>query len=122
DGFLTITDRLSRFSKIAGEMVPHLGIEDFFHNKLDAHEQLVAVTSVPEPKKGEELVVLYLSKAGEPGKLHEIISKSDLPNIWKPKPKNYIEVSEIPRLGSGKVNISKLKQIALEAKSIQIDR
>jgi acyl-[acyl-carrier-protein]-phospholipid O-acyltransferase/long-chain-fatty-acid--[acyl-carrier-protein] ligase len=122
DGFLTITDRLSRFSKIAGEMVPHLSIEEFFHDKLDAHDQLVAVTSIPEPKKGEELVVLYLSKAGEPDKLHEIISKSDLPNIWKPKRKNYIEVSEIPRLGSGKINISKLKQIALEAKSIQIDR
>jgi acyl-[acyl-carrier-protein]-phospholipid O-acyltransferase/long-chain-fatty-acid--[acyl-carrier-protein] ligase len=92
------------------------------HDKLDAHDQLVAVTSVPDPKKGEELVVLYLSKAGKPDELHEIISKSDLPNIWKPKRKNYIEISEIPRLGSGKVNISKLKQIALEAKSISIDR
>ena len=28
DGFLTITDRLSRFSKIGGEMVPHIKIED----------------------------------------------------------------------------------------------
>ncbi|MHC4255382.1 MAG: acyl-[ACP]--phospholipid O-acyltransferase, partial [Planctomycetota bacterium] len=122
DGFLTITDRLSRFSKIAGEMVPHLGIEDFFHKKLDAHDQLITVTSVPDPKKGEELVVLYLSEAGDSDKLHKIIADSDLPNIWKPKRQNYIEVSEIPRLGSGKINIAKIKQIALEAKSIQIDR
>ncbi len=28
DGFLFITDRLARFSKIGGEMVPHLKIED----------------------------------------------------------------------------------------------
>jgi acyl-[acyl-carrier-protein]-phospholipid O-acyltransferase/long-chain-fatty-acid--[acyl-carrier-protein] ligase len=122
DGFIAITDRLSRFSKIGGEMVPHLAIEELLHDKLDAHDQLVAVTSVPDPKKGEELVVLYLSEAGKPDKLQKIIADSDLPNIWKPKRKNYIEVSEIPRLGSGKVNISKLKQIALEAKSISIDR
>jgi len=122
DGFLTITDRLSRFSKIGGEMVPHLAIEEHINNALDTNEQLVAVTSVPDPKKGEELVVLYLSEAGDPEKLRKIISESDLPNIWKPKRHNYIEISELPKLGSGKLNISKLKQIALEGKDISIDR
>jgi acyl-[acyl-carrier-protein]-phospholipid O-acyltransferase/long-chain-fatty-acid--[acyl-carrier-protein] ligase len=122
DGFLTITDRLSRFSKIAGEMVPHLAIEELLQNALDIHEQVIAVTSVPDPKKGEELVVLYLDKVSEPEKLHKIIADSDLPNIWKPKRQNYIKISDIPKLGSGKLDIAKLRQIAIEAKSTSIDR
>jgi len=54
DGFLTITDRLSRFSKIGGEMVPHVGVEEVYMQGLNTDEQVVAVTSVPHPKKGEE--------------------------------------------------------------------
>ena len=116
DGFLTLTDRLSRFSKIAGEMVPHIAVEDVFLNALGADEQLVAVTGVPDIKKGEELVVLYTQKAGDPDKLHDIISDSDIPNIWKPKRENYIKIDSMPTLGSGKLDVAHLKQIALQAK------
>lgn len=121
DGFLKITDRLSRFSKIAGEMVPHLGIEEAYHNALETEERLVAVTSIPDAKKGEELVVLHLDRAGGPDKLHEIITKSELPNIWKPRRDNYIRIEEIPALGSGKLDIMKLKKIALTAKTSSAD-
>jgi acyl-[acyl-carrier-protein]-phospholipid O-acyltransferase/long-chain-fatty-acid--[acyl-carrier-protein] ligase len=113
DGFLTITDRLARFSKIAGEMVPHFAVEDLCLKALDAHEQIIAVTSVPDDKKGEQLVVLYDSTATSAEKLHEIISQSDLPNIYKPRKDNFIPVENIPVLGSGKLDIMKVKQIAL---------
>lgn len=116
DGFLTITDRLSRFSKIAGEMVPHSGVEQVYLNALNTHEQIVAVTGIPEPKKGEELVILYLEQAGKPDKLHEIVTKSKLPNIWKPRPDNYIKIESMPLLGSGKLDVRRLKEIALAAK------
>jgi acyl-[acyl-carrier-protein]-phospholipid O-acyltransferase/long-chain-fatty-acid--[acyl-carrier-protein] ligase len=116
DGFLTITDRLSRFSKIAGEMVPHLAIEEVYHKALDATEQLVAVTSVPDEKRGEELVVLHCEKAGEADKLHRIISDSELPNLWKPKRENYIKIDALPALGSGKLDLIKVKEIASEAR------
>ena len=59
DGFLTITDRLSRFSKIGGEMVPHVKIEDKLHELADVTEQLFAVTSLPDEKKGERIVVVH---------------------------------------------------------------
>jgi acyl-[acyl-carrier-protein]-phospholipid O-acyltransferase/long-chain-fatty-acid--[acyl-carrier-protein] ligase len=118
DGFLTITDRLSRFSKIGGEMFPHLAVEEVCMRALNTHEQVVAVTSVPEPKKGEELVVLYLEKAGNADKLHEIISKSHLPNICKPRRDNFIKIESIPLLGSGKLDIRRLRRIALEAKGV----
>jgi acyl-[acyl-carrier-protein]-phospholipid O-acyltransferase/long-chain-fatty-acid--[acyl-carrier-protein] ligase len=113
DGFITITDRLSRFSKIGGEMVPHVGVEEVYLQSLGAAEKVLAVTSVPHPKKGEELVVLYLDKAGSSETLHKIIAESDLPNMWKPKAGNYIKVNSIPVLGSGKLDIMGLRKMAL---------
>ncbi len=59
DGFLKITDRASRFSKIAGEMVPHVGIESAIMEVTGVDENHVAVTCVPDPKHGERLCVLY---------------------------------------------------------------
>jgi acyl-[acyl-carrier-protein]-phospholipid O-acyltransferase/long-chain-fatty-acid--[acyl-carrier-protein] ligase len=117
DGFLTITDRLSRFSKIGGEMVPHLTVEQVFLNALNTHEQLVAVTGVPDCKKGEEIVVLYLEKAGSAEKLHEIITASNLPNIWKPRRNNYIKIESMPTLGSGKLDVMQLRKIASTARN-----
>ena len=59
DGFLQITDRLSRFSKIGGEMVPHVKVEEKLHEALGTTEIAFAVCGVPDPKKGERLVVLH---------------------------------------------------------------
>jgi acyl-[acyl-carrier-protein]-phospholipid O-acyltransferase/long-chain-fatty-acid--[acyl-carrier-protein] ligase len=59
DGFITITDRLSRFSKIGGEMVPHVRVEEAIHKVLNSSEQIAVVASVPDEKKGEKLVVFY---------------------------------------------------------------
>jgi len=122
DGFLTITGRLSRFSKIGGEMVPHPGVEQAYMKGLGTDEQVVVVTSVPEPKKGEELVVLYLDKAGSTDRLRKIISQSNLPNMWKPRQDNYIKIDSIPALGSGKLDIVRLREIALTAKGGSIGR
>ena len=58
DGFLTITDRLSRFSKIGGEMVPHIRIEDKLQELAGVTEQVFAVTALPDEKKGERIVVI----------------------------------------------------------------
>jgi len=122
EGFLTITDRLLRFSKIGGEMVPHLGVEEVYLKGLDTAEQVVAVTSVPEPRKGEELVVLYIDKAGGADKLHEIISRSNLPNMWKPRKDSYIRIESIPVLGSGKLDVTRLKKLALAAQNNSVSR
>ena len=71
DGFLQITDRLSRFSKIGGEMVPHIKVEEKLHELAGATEQTFVVTGVPDEKKGERLVVLHKlapeQAAGVPG-------------------------------------------------------
>ena len=60
DGFLKITGRLSRFSKIGGEMVPHGLIEESLNEAVAGNgTQLFAVTAVGDERKGEKLVVLH---------------------------------------------------------------
>ena len=66
NGFITITDRLSRFSKIGGEMIPHVAVEEAYFKGLNLTDQILAVTSVPDEKKGEKLIVCYLEQAGTP--------------------------------------------------------
>ena len=69
DGFLRITDRLSRFSKIAGEMVPHVTIESAIMEITGVDEHHVAVTGVPDPKHGEKLCVLYTDLGMSPAEV-----------------------------------------------------
>ena len=84
DGFLKITDRLSRFSKIAGEMVPHLAIESAIMEVTGVDEQHVAVTSLPDPKHGERLYVLYTELGMAPDDVHRALTAGRLPRLWIP--------------------------------------
>ncbi|MBI5441309.1 MAG: AMP-binding protein [Deltaproteobacteria bacterium] len=114
DGFVTITGRLARFSKIGGEMVPHGAVEEVLKAALPDATTAVAVTSVPDKKRGERLVVLYTSDAGDPENLRRTVDESALPNLWKPARDAYIPVHALPLLGSGKIDLRKLRDLALE--------
>lgn len=111
DGFVRLTDRLARFSKIGGEMVPHGVIEDELHNRLE-QTQVLAVTAVPDEKKGEKLVVVYTKDATDAETLHRFMSESALPNLWKPGRDCYVEVESLPVLGTGKLDLKGLREIA----------
>jgi len=119
DGFLFITDRLSRFSKIGGEMVPHVQVEQVCSKTLKTTERVMAVTGVPDPVKGEELVVLYVPIKACPERMHEAITASALPNLWKPRRRNFMPVESIPILGSGKLDIQRLRHLAVEQAAVQ---
>jgi len=112
DGFLQITDRLSRFSKIGGEMVPHIKVEEKLHELAGSTEQVFAVTGVPDDKKGERLVVLHTLKDGQLASVVERLVASDLPNLWKPKSDQFRQVDALPYLGTGKLDLRKVKEIA----------
>lgn len=114
EGFVTITDRLSRFSKIAGEMVPHMLIEEKIQHFAGAAEQVAVVTGLPDDAKGEKLVVLVTPGAGDPAGIVEHLRQSELPKLWVPRPENFHAIDEIPLLGSGKIDMKKLKSIAAE--------
>jgi len=114
DGFLYIVDRLARFSKIAGEMVPHYAIEEVLLRGLGATTLVVAVTSTPDERRGERLIVLYTEAAGSPERLRSIIEKSSLPNLWRPDREAYVRVEEIPVTSTGKLDVRRLRQMAKE--------
>ena len=114
DGFLTITDRLSRFSKIAGEMVPHIKVEEKLHELAGATEQKFVVTGVPDGKKGERLVVLHTLPAEELKALLDRMPEAGLPNLWTPRPNQFFHVEELPHLGSGKLDLRRVHEIAVE--------
>ena len=112
DGFLTITDRLSRFSKIGGEMVPHIKVEEKLHELADITEQRFAVTGVPDEKKGERLVVLHTLSDDQLAPVLEKLAGSDLPNLWKPRPDQFFPVATLPVLGTGKLDLRHVRELA----------
>lgn len=112
DGFVRVTDRLTRFSKIGGEMVPHIKVEDKLHEIIGATEQVFAVTSVPDERKGERLIVLHTLPDDKLQGCLTQLGKSDLPPLWKPRPDQFVHVGSLPYLGTGKIDLRRLKEIA----------
>lgn len=114
DGFLTITDRLSRFSKIGGEMVPHGKVEEALQEAAGAETQVFAVTGLPDEKKGERLAVLYtIDESGLPAVLDKLAA-SGLPNLFIPAKSQFVKVDALPVLGTGKLDLRGVKRIATE--------
>jgi acyl-[acyl-carrier-protein]-phospholipid O-acyltransferase/long-chain-fatty-acid--[acyl-carrier-protein] ligase len=114
DGFLTITDRLSRFSKIGGEMVPHIKIEEKLQELAESAEKIFVVTGVPDGKKGERLVVLHTLAPDALRPVLEKLSSSGLPNLWIPRANQFFQIEELPQLGSGKLDLRRVHEVALE--------
>ena len=112
DGFLRITDRLSRFSKIAGEMVPHVRIEEALGEILG--DSPCAVTAVPDEQRGERLVAVYVSATIPPTEVWGRLKQSSLPPLWIPKADDIHPVEALPTLGTGKLDLRGLKALALE--------
>lgn len=117
EGFVSITGRQSRFSKIGGEMVPHIKIEQELTTICDTSDNdegqiLFAVTAVPDDNKGERIVVLHrpLSKPVE--EILKELSATGLPNLWLPNKNSFIEVESIPILGTGKLDLRGIKEVA----------
>jgi acyl-[acyl-carrier-protein]-phospholipid O-acyltransferase/long-chain-fatty-acid--[acyl-carrier-protein] ligase len=112
DGFLQITDRLSRFSKIGGEMVPHIKIEEKLHELAGATEQTFVVAGVPDEKKGERLVVLHKLSPEQLQPCLEKLAQCDLPNLWKPRADQFFHLDALPYLGTGKLDLRKARELA----------
>ena len=117
DGFIYITGRESRFSKIGGEMVPHIQVEEEITALVGGDEETmtVAVSGVPDEKKGERLIVLYTNLNGiEPADLVKQLIAAGHPAIYIPSADSFIQVDAIPILGTGKLDLRGLKKMALE--------
>ncbi|MEY3458430.1 MAG: Bifunctional protein aas, partial [Planctomycetota bacterium] len=117
DGFIRITGRMSRFSKIGGEMVPHILVEQEISKILDedASEDAgiqCAVTSVADPRKGERLVVLHKPMRKSVRDITSRLQTAGLPNLFIPSTEAFVEVEQIPLLGTGKLDLRGIKLLA----------
>ena len=112
DGFIQITDRLSRFSKIGGEMVPHIRVEEKLHELANVTEQTFVVTGLPDDKKGEKLVVLHTLAADRLPTIVDQLVHTDLPNLWIPRFNQFFAVPAFPLLGSGKLDLRGIRKLA----------
>lgn len=117
EGFIHITGRLSRFSKIGGEMVPHIQIEETMAEIIGANEDgtmRVAITAIPDEKRGERLVVLHTELQISKSELLQKLQQAGLPNLYLPSEDSFVQVPAIPVLGSGKLDLKGMRQVALD--------
>ncbi len=113
DGFLFIEGRLSRFSKIAGEMVPHETVETKIHEALGlpaTGERLLMIVGVPDEAKGEALVLLSTVDMSQ-SDLRAKLTALGVPNLWVPRTIKRVE--SLPVLGSGKLDLKGCRDLAL---------
>ena len=132
-GFIHITGRLSRFSKIGGEMVPHVTVEEAINHAIASAEKessdnnaaneneddqegemRVCVTAVPDAKKGERLIVLHRSFNQDLDEILSFLKSQGLPNLFIPSRDSFFEVDNIPLLGTGKLDLKGAKDLAIE--------
>jgi acyl-[acyl-carrier-protein]-phospholipid O-acyltransferase/long-chain-fatty-acid--[acyl-carrier-protein] ligase len=110
DGFIRITDRLARFSKIGGEMVPHMRIEEALRPLLG--DYACVVTAVPDEQRGERLVLFHTNREIGPERIWEQLSSAGLPKLWIPKRESIHYLESLPILGAGKLDFCRLKTLA----------
>ena len=116
DGFLYIEGRLSRFSKIGGEMVPHESVEAGINDTLgidSESERKIAIVGVPDESKGEALVLISAVRGLDATDLRYRLLDRGYPALWIPK--TIIEVQEIPHLASGKLDIKACERMIYDA-------
>jgi acyl-[acyl-carrier-protein]-phospholipid O-acyltransferase/long-chain-fatty-acid--[acyl-carrier-protein] ligase len=115
-GFIEITGRLNRFSKIGGEMVPHLNVEEAIQQFVQGGNQdelWAVVTSVPDEKKGERLIVVHTAAMQQsPQEVVDHLKQLGLPNLWIPGTDSFLKVEEIPALGTGKLDLKGVAELA----------
>jgi acyl-[acyl-carrier-protein]-phospholipid O-acyltransferase/long-chain-fatty-acid--[acyl-carrier-protein] ligase len=131
DGFVWITGRQTRISKIGGEMVPHVLIEDEILNIISKAQEAgvpakdddddkrvgppIAVTALPHETKGERIIVLYRELPVEPKEIINAMIANNVPKIWIPNLDGFYQVDDIPVLGTGKLDLAAVKQKAKES-------
>jgi acyl-[acyl-carrier-protein]-phospholipid O-acyltransferase/long-chain-fatty-acid--[acyl-carrier-protein] ligase len=110
DGFVTIKGRAKRFAKVAGEMVPLGAVEDLVSKVWP--EEMHAVVTVPDPKRGEQLVLVTERSDATRAALAAAARDAGLPEIFVPR--TIVPVPKVPILGTGKIDYVSSSRVAME--------
>ncbi len=95
-------------------MVPLEAVEAAIQEASDAADGAVAVTTVPDLKRGERLAVLYTEIGATPEQVCQKLGAGSMAKLWIPTPRDFAKVDEIPTLGVGKRDLRRLKELAAE--------
>ena len=115
DGFLFIHDRVSRFSKIAGEMVSHAAVENALLEAAGDDEHRFAVISAPDRLRGERLIALYDGAELDVKDLTAAMSGAEIPNLWIPSVRDFLHVDSVPYLATGKLDLRQARSLATDS-------
>jgi acyl-[acyl-carrier-protein]-phospholipid O-acyltransferase/long-chain-fatty-acid--[acyl-carrier-protein] ligase len=124
DGCVELVGRISRFAKIAGEMVPLVRIEETLTELAGPGDDgpSIAVTAIPDPARGERIVVVHGPLAQTPDELRRGLADAGMPNLFIPSTDSFVEVACLPVTGAGKLDLRGINQIALAAFAVRADR
>jgi len=111
EGFVTIQGRMKRFAKIGGEMVSLAAVEATLAKLWP--EQAHAVVSLPDPKKGEQLVLVTENAQATREELIGFAHQVGMADIAIPK--LIVRVEQLPVLSTGKVDLVAVKGLAEQA-------
>lgn len=95
-------------------MVSHGQVEEALHHAIQADDRRLAVTAIPDERKGEQLVVLHMLEESTIPDVLDKVTANGLPNLFIPRRDNFVKVDQLPVLGTGKLDLRALKRIALE--------
>jgi acyl-[acyl-carrier-protein]-phospholipid O-acyltransferase/long-chain-fatty-acid--[acyl-carrier-protein] ligase len=108
DGWIKILGRVKRFAKVGGEMVSLTAAEDIATAVWPDSRH--AVIAMPDPKKGERLVLVTDRRDAEAGPLVSHAQTIGAPELAVPR--KIIKVTEIPVLGTGKTDYVAITRMA----------
>jgi acyl-[acyl-carrier-protein]-phospholipid O-acyltransferase/long-chain-fatty-acid--[acyl-carrier-protein] ligase len=109
DGYLWHVGRLKRFLKVGGEMVSLVKVEDVLE-KLLPDGASCCVVEVPDHMKGAKIVAAVTHPIDEKETLRKMSDK--LPNIALPK--QFVQIEELPKMGSGKIDFRRVTDLVRE--------
>lgn len=107
EGYVEILGRVKRFAKIGGEMVSLAAVEGLAGAVWP--EGRHAVISVPDPRKGERLILVTDRRDAEVARLSEWARDHGAPELAVPK--RIVKVRELPVLGTGKTDYVAIQQM-----------
>ena len=112
-GFLVIVDRYSRFAKVAGEMVSLSAVEAAAADALDSPAVDLAAAALPDARRGERIVLLVCGDGVSVEAVRQTLAAADINPLLRPDTVALVE--GIPRLGSGKLDLTRLRALAQQA-------
>ncbi len=96
-------------------MVPHGAIEDHLQDCTSRHDRAFAVCGIPDERKGERLAVLTTLPESAMPEVLDKMGRRGLPALFLPRKNQFVHVDALPLLGTGKLDLRKIKQVAMDA-------